>query len=197
MRPASPPPMAGSRWRSGGGPWPRAASRTPRKSRPTAWLTNMTFSNARRRDCRPPTKSDTPQHNDEARARARPGTGHPAMAASPLPAGVEQGEDAAQHAGPPGTVGEHERLALERPAGDEQRLGLAVLADAAGAVARAEPGGLPAAHGQVERRIVDLGVVDAHHAGLDAPGERLAARDVAGPHTRLQAVGRVVGQGDA
>ena len=73
---------------------------------------------------------------------------------------------------------------------------LRVLADAVGAVARAESRLLPAAHRQLERAVVDLRVVDAGDAGLDPPGQRLAALDVAGPDRGLQAVAAVVGELD-
>ena len=53
-----------------------------------------------------------------------------------------------------------------------------------------------AAHRQLERRVVDERVVDADRAGVDPPGDRLAARDVLGEDGGGEAVGRVVGQPD-
>ena len=88
------------------------------------------------------------------------------------------------------------RSRLGCSARDEQRLLLGVLADAVGAVARAQPAGLGAAHRQLERGVVDVRVVDAHGARLDAARDRLAARDVLGEDRAAQAVGRVVGQAD-
>ena len=47
-----------------------------------------------------------------------------------------------------------------------------------GAVAQAQAGRLPTAHRQLERVVVELGVVDADRARLDAARQRLAARGV-------------------
>ena len=71
-----------------------------------------------------------------------------------------------------GVVGQVVGVAGRRVAGrDQQRLALRVLADPVGAVARAEARGLPAAHRQLERRVVDLRVVDHRR-----PRPRSAAR---------------------
>ena len=58
------------------------------------------------------------------------------------------------------------------------------------------PRGLPAAHRQLEREVVQLRVVDADGARVDAPRDLLAARDVLRPHRRREPVGRVVGEPD-
>src|SRR6476660_580182 len=97
-----------------------------------------------------------------------------------LPAAVEEAEDLAQAAGHARLVGVHVDLALGMEARHEQRLLLGELADAPGAVARAHAAGLGAAHRPLERGVVDDRVVDADRAGLDAPRDRLAARDVLG-----------------
>ena len=79
---------------------------------------------------------------------------------------------------------------------DHQRLALRVLADPVRAVARAQPGGLPAAHRQLERRVVQLRVVDDRRPGLDPARDPLAALVVAGPHGGLEAVRPLVGERD-
>ena len=94
-------------------------------------------------------------------------------------------------------VGEHVELAGRRPGGgDEDRLPARVLADPVGAVPGAEAGLLPAAHRQLQRRVVELRVVDAGDACLDPARELLAALGVAGPDRCLQPVAAVVGERD-
>ena len=96
-----------------------------------------------------------------------------------------------------GVVGEVVGVARRRvPGGHHQRLATGVLADPVGAVARAEPGLLPAAHRQLERRVVELRVVDHRRPRLDPARELLAAPLVAGPDRGLQAVAAVVGELD-
>ena len=86
-------------------------------------------------------------------------------------------------------------FALERqPRRDDDGLLGAVLADAACAVARAQAGGLRAAHRQLERRVVDHRVVHGGGAGFDAPCDFLAALGVTREHRRGEAIGRVVGE---
>ena len=102
-------------------------------------------------------------------------------------------------------VGQHVDLAGRRVAGgDEDRLPARVLADPVGAVPRAEAGLLPAAHRQLESRVVELGVVDAGDPGLDPARDLLAAGRVAGPDRRLEPIAalvrqrhRLLGVGDA
>ena len=94
-------------------------------------------------------------------------------------------------------VGEVMRIPRRRVARvDHQRLALRVLADPVRAVARAQPGGLPAAHRQLEGRVVQLRVVDDRGPGLDPARDPLAALVVAGPHGGLEAVRALVGERD-
>src|SRR5829696_6266259 len=93
-------------------------------------------------------------------------------------------------------VGEHVRLALLAHARDQDRLRLAVLLDALGAVADADPGLADAAERQLLRGVVDDAVVDAGAAGLDTRRQALALLDVLRPDARVQAVARVVRKAD-
>src|SRR5205823_1510897 len=95
-----------------------------------------------------------------------------------LPASVEELEQLAQAGRHLRAVRVHVRVLLGGEPGDEDRLLLAVLADAAGAVARAEARRLRAAHRQLQRRVVDQRVVDADRAGLDAAGDLLGVLGV-------------------
>ncbi len=87
-------------------------------------------------------------------------------------------------------------LVRRRKARDEQGLLLRVLADPARAVTRAHARVLPAAHGQLEGDVVELGIVDADDSGLEPAGDLLAAIGVLRPDRGLQAVRRVVGELD-
>src|SRR5215208_6745463 len=180
--------------------------------------TSSTVTSGRVRDWSPPRKSASPQHSEEEKARTTASTGRQPSGGSaagrgaragelgeleagllarsdgrggssiPLAAPVQQLHGTAEEAGGPRLVREHMEVALGREARHQQRLLAGVLADAAGAVARAEPGRLPAAHGQLEREVVQLRIVDAHGSGLDPARERLTARRVLGPDGRGQAV---------
>ena len=112
-------------------------------------------------------------------------------------AGREQGEGVADRLAGLGGVGEVMRVARGGVTGhDHQRLALRVLADPFGAVARAEPRRLPAAHRQLERGVIRLRVVDDRRPRLDHARDPLAAFVVAGPDRGLEAVGPVVGELD-
>src|SRR5215211_9356861 len=93
-------------------------------------------------------------------------------------------------------VREHVRLALGAHPGDQDRLRLAVLLDALGAVAHADARLAHAAERKLLRGVVDDAVVDAGAAGLDARRQSLALVDVLGPDARVQPVARVVGELD-
>ena len=77
------------------------------------------------------------------------------------------------------------------------RLALRVLADPVGAVAGPEARGLPAAHRQLERDVVDLRVVDAARRRPRSAAPALSPRlGVARPDRRLQPVRALVGELD-
>src|SRR6478735_4842078 len=96
--------------------------------------------------------------------RAIPASASPSLVA--LAATPEELERATEELRPAlRVVGQHvDVLVRRREARDEQGLLLRVLADAPGAVAGAHAGVLPAAHGQLERDVVQLRVVDADNA---------------------------------
>ena len=87
-------------------------------------------------------------------------------------------------------------VALGVQARDEDRLLLAELADSAGAVARADPGSLRAAHRQLQRNVVEHRVVDADGACLNALGDLLAASNVAREDRSTEPKLAVVGEAD-
>ena len=111
---------------------------------------------------------------------------------------VAGGEHADRIAHLPGDlrrVREHVQVARRGVArGDHQRLPLRVLADPVRPVSRAQPGRFPAAHRQLQRAVVELGVVDAADASLDPAGDPLPVRNIARPHRRLEAIRPVVGE---